>query len=143
MTMGVGRDPMKTFTNVYTAHARCVLGANYLNAKAFLFLYWWFAMCSLVCLCSAVRYTLVLVVPTFRRYLLKSLIMEEGHFLSKIGPPNPDLQLGKRDPLDFLVDFSRKRRISTRSNDIRHYPLSHWPEDRRGALATRHCGQQR
>ncbi|CCD72546.1 Innexin [Caenorhabditis elegans] len=94
----------RSYTNAHSAVARCMLSANFLNAKAFLVLYWWFLLVSFISLCSAIHYTIILLVPQYRRHEFKSMIRTEDHFIERYGEPHPNLHLGKEAPLEYLVE---------------------------------------
>lgn len=78
----------RSYTNAHSAVARCMLSANFLNAKAFLVLYWWFLLVSFISLCSAIHYTIILLVPQYRRHEFKSMIrvrwILKNHFCKKL-----------------------------------------------------------
>ncbi|ULU11665.1 hypothetical protein L5515_001302 [Caenorhabditis briggsae] len=105
--LSMGIDPAIDFrkgsSNVNSVLARCVLSANYVNAKAFLFLYWWFLFVSLISVISAVYYTTILLIPRYRKYTIQTMIRHEDYFIETYGGPHPDLNLNGTAPLDYLI----------------------------------------
>ncbi|CAO4361486.1 unnamed protein product [Caenorhabditis nigoni] len=103
----MGIDPTINFrkgsSNVNSVLARCMLSANYMNAKAFLFLYWWFLFVSVISVISALYYTIILLVPRYRKYTIQTMIRKEYYFIEKHGGPHPDLNLNGTPPLDYLI----------------------------------------
>lgn len=90
-------------TNVNNVKSNCMLSANYVNAKAFLFLYWWFLLVTLVSFCSAVYYTFILIVPRYRRYKISTMIRNEDYFTETCGEPHPELDFHNSAPLDYMI----------------------------------------
>uniref|UniRef100_A0A1I7TKG2 Innexin n=2 Tax=Caenorhabditis tropicalis TaxID=1561998 RepID=A0A1I7TKG2_9PELO len=101
----MGFDRKHHSSSMYTATAMCVLSANFINATAFLFLYWWFLFVSFVSFCSAVNSTIIMVVPLYRKYEISSMIRSEEYFIVKCGEPHPDLNIGTANSIDYFIEY--------------------------------------
>ncbi|CAI2304295.1 unnamed protein product [Caenorhabditis sp. 36 PRJEB53466] len=95
----------KMYTGANSTFAQCILSANFLNSKVFLFLYWWLVLVILVCFCSALEFTLILLCPRYRRFTFKRLIRNEQYYILRCGLPHKNLHLGARGPIDHLIDY--------------------------------------
>ncbi|EFP02923.1 CRE-INX-22 protein [Caenorhabditis remanei] len=84
---------------------RCILPQNFVNAKVFLFLYWWYVLAMLVSIISAVQFTLMLLLPKYQRYATKSLLPTLEFFLEDAQRAQSTVIHGHSDPLDHFVDY--------------------------------------
>ena len=76
-----------------------------MNAKVFLFLYWWYVLAMLVSIISAVQFTLMLLLPKYQRYATKSLLPTLEFFLEDAQRAQSTVIHGHSDPLDHFVDY--------------------------------------
>ncbi|CAI2304307.1 unnamed protein product [Caenorhabditis sp. 36 PRJEB53466] len=83
---------------------RCILPQNFINSKAFLFLYWWYILAMLVSLFSAVQFTVMLFVPRYQRYSTKSLLPTQEFFFGQAGSEQRNVIPGDSDPYEFFID---------------------------------------